>query len=265
MDTAVWVALIASVTSFVVAVASALLQQRAARKAREETRRSEAKVVLDRYRGPLLTAAWELGDRIDNIRRRGFLAYSAEGSDRESAAKLTTLFRFAQYFGWRELLRTEVQLLKFETGESTRRIADLFGDVSRVFATDKLDSGRAMVWLEEQRAIGELMIMELSVRENLLSCRGYAGFVDEYDTRFRHWMDGLAQDVLSSGARTYDRLRLLQWALFGLVVQLDEECVYDRDHPWLQRVRVEFNEPSVETSELESSIRSHLVTLSQSD
>jgi hypothetical protein len=45
------------------------------RQGRAEERRSAAKVVLDQYRGPLLDAAWQLGDRLDSIRHRGFLAY----------------------------------------------------------------------------------------------------------------------------------------------------------------------------------------------
>jgi hypothetical protein len=52
-----------------------------------EERRSDAKVVLDRYRGPLLDAAWQLGDRLDSIRNRDFLAYLSEGSGREQDAK----------------------------------------------------------------------------------------------------------------------------------------------------------------------------------
>ena len=34
---------------------------------RQAQAKSEAKVVLDRCRGPLLDAAWQLGDRVDNI------------------------------------------------------------------------------------------------------------------------------------------------------------------------------------------------------
>jgi hypothetical protein len=80
------------------------------REDKAKERRSDAKVVLDRYRGPLLDAAWQLGDRLDNIRnRRFFLAYLSDNSGRAEDAKLTTLFRIANYFGWREYIRREVQ------------------------------------------------------------------------------------------------------------------------------------------------------------
>lgn len=124
VDSGVVLALIASLTSLGVAVVSVWMQQRGTREAREHARRSEAKVVLDRYRGPLLAAAWELGDRIDNIRHDRFLDYLDEDSGLAIQAELTTLFRFAQYFGWREVLRTEVQLLRFDDEGQACFIAD---------------------------------------------------------------------------------------------------------------------------------------------
>src|SRR5262245_47131591 len=114
METGVWVALITSATSLVVAGTSLFFQRKGAKEEREEKRRSEAKVILDKYRGPLLMAAVDLGRRINNIRHGGFLVFADPGHERGQQAKLTTLFRIAQYFGWREILRTEVQLLRFE-------------------------------------------------------------------------------------------------------------------------------------------------------
>ena len=66
-----------------------------------EERRSDAKVVLDRYRGPLLDAAWQLGDRLDSIRHRGFLSIfvrgqrSRAGREAHSAVPLRPLLRMA--------------------------------------------------------------------------------------------------------------------------------------------------------------------------
>ena len=138
MDTAVWVALITSTTSLAVAATSLSFQRKTAREAREEQRRSDAKVVLDKYRGPLLQAGSELGHRINNIRHDSFLSYARTGSSRDVQARLTTLFRFAQYFGWREVLRTEAQLLRFEREDDTRLVAALIGDIGWAFATDKV-------------------------------------------------------------------------------------------------------------------------------
>jgi hypothetical protein len=98
------VAIISAVASVIAAIFSAVLARRHQRQAKEEERRSQAKVVLDRFRGPLLDAANSLGGRIDNIRNLSFLDYLQ--SDRKRDVKLTTLFRFANYFGWREVVRT---------------------------------------------------------------------------------------------------------------------------------------------------------------
>jgi hypothetical protein len=77
-------ALVVAVIAAVAALASAAYARRAQVEAAErkaqldkasaaEERQSEAKQVLDRYRGPLMDAAWQLGNRIDNIRHLGFL------------------------------------------------------------------------------------------------------------------------------------------------------------------------------------------------
>jgi hypothetical protein len=257
MNTAVWVALIASATSLAVAAASAWFQRRDVRTAREEQRRSDAKVVLDRYRGPLLAAAADLGHRINNIRHDEFLSYATTESDREPQARLTTLFRFAQYFGWREILRTEVQLLRFERETDTRRVAWLIGDIDWAFATDRVaDGDDGMLWAEEQRAIGELMIAP--GHDGSSTCRGYAAYASEYGKRFAPWLDRLGDQVISQRALSSQRLQLVQWALLGLVTQLDEEHAH-RDQKWMARARDELSQAAApNATRVELSIRGHV-------
>jgi hypothetical protein len=263
-------ALVVAGISGAVALASAALSWRAQlavtdltakreRETREEERRSEAKVVLDRYRGPLLDAAWQLGDRVDNIRNRGFLAYVSGGSGREQDAKLTTLFRFAYFFGWREFVRTQVQLLRFENEEDTRLVAGFLGDVARVLASDRLDEGRAMLWADEQRGIGELMTEDRSGASSVV--RGHASFHRDYDEVFASWMERLAGDLLAPAAVASDRLRLLQWALFGLVRRLDEERAYGGG--WMDRTAEEIRErgPQERVTKPEVELREHLAVL----
>lgn len=75
MNTALVVACISGVVALASAGLSAWTQQQVMKQekqGRPEERRSDAKVVLDRYRGPLLDAAWQLGDRLDNIRNNQF-------------------------------------------------------------------------------------------------------------------------------------------------------------------------------------------------
>ena len=187
-------------------------------------RRLDAKVILDRYRGPLLDAAWQLGDRLENIRHDRFLDYLSQGSGREQDAKLTTLFRFAYYLGWREFVRTQVQLLRFENAKGTRQVAGFLNDVTWVLASDQVDGQWAMLWGDEQRGIGELMIESQSGTSTIV--RGHAAFHRDYEKVFGPWMERFAHDLCSPAAKDHNRLRLLQWALYGLVRQLDEEGVY---------------------------------------
>jgi hypothetical protein len=44
-----------------------------------------------------------------------------------------------------------------------------------------------MLWVEEQRAIGELMMLERD--EGLPQLREYASFVSEYRQVFKQWLD----------------------------------------------------------------------------
>ena len=98
MNTALVVAYISAAVALVSAAFSGWTQLHLTKRGR----RLDAKAVLDRYRGPLLDAAWQLGDRLENIRHGSFFDYLSQGSGREQDAKLTTLFRFAYYLGWRE-------------------------------------------------------------------------------------------------------------------------------------------------------------------
>jgi hypothetical protein len=226
VDTALVVACISGVVAIGSAAFSGWTQLHVTKLERESKareRRSDAKVVLDRYRGPLLDAASQLGDRVDNIRHKNFFAYlSASGRERD--ARLTTLFRFAYYLGWREFVRTEVQLLRFENEEDTRLAAALLSDITWTLSSDQVDGTWAMLWGDEQRGIGELMIEQPSGSSTIV--RGHAAFHRDYDETFAPWMERFASDLFSHVAVKSNRLRLLQWALCGLVQQLDEEGAY---------------------------------------
>jgi len=52
-------------------------------------------------------------------------------------------------------------------------------------------------------------------------------------------MERFAADVLASTAENSDRLRLLNWGMFGLVFLLDEEKVRARDSGWMGHAKDE--------------------------
>ncbi len=263
MNTALVVACISGVVALASAAVSGWTQLQVAkleRQSRAEERRSDAKVVLDRYRGPLLDAAWELGSRVDNIRNRAFFAYLSPGNSREQDAKLTTLFRFAYYFGWREFIRTEVQLLRFDNEEDTRLVAGFLNDVTWVLASDKLDGAWAMLWGDEQRGIGELMTEHPSGSSTIVS--GHAAFHRDYEKTFDRWMKRFGDDLFSYVAVNSHRLRVLQWALYGLVRQLDEEGTYGGG--WIDQSAAEIRQrtPQGNITEHEEQLMRRLATIS---
>jgi len=79
---------------------------------------------------------------------------------------------------------------------------------------------------DEQRGIGELMT-EQSPGSSFI-VRGHAAFHRDYDKIFAEWMGRFADNLFTPDkAKSSGRLRLLQWALYGLVRQLDEQGAYD--------------------------------------
>jgi hypothetical protein len=76
--------------------------------------RREAKAVLARHREPLLAAAYELQSRLHNILCNRFVENYMAGTraGKQEAALESTLYVFAQYFGWREIIRHEIQFLR---------------------------------------------------------------------------------------------------------------------------------------------------------
>jgi hypothetical protein len=78
MNTALVVAYISAAVALVSAAFSGWTQLHLMKRGR----RLDAKAVLDRYRGPLLDAAWQLGDRLENIRHGSFFDYLSQGSGR---------------------------------------------------------------------------------------------------------------------------------------------------------------------------------------
>ena len=116
MDAAVIVALVTAVASLAVAVANsvlarrretrlATLQSELCREESAEVRQQAAEELLERYGGPLLAAAFDLQDRLDNILNpdRDFLAgYGATDNPQREDAEKTTLYTSpSSSAGWR--------------------------------------------------------------------------------------------------------------------------------------------------------------------
>jgi hypothetical protein len=197
--------------------------------------RHEAENVLRRYREPLATAAYELQGRLYNIVQLGFLRkYYVNGDDAQKTyAVENTLYVIAQYLGWSEILRREIQFLSFSDSARTRAVAEHQRRIVELFQSDALDLGRPfLIWRGEQRAIGERMIERDG---QWLNCLGYATFLDHDKDAFGPWLRRLEGDIATLAQEINPRLSKLQHALVDLIRELDSEALRFADQE-LQKV-----------------------------
>jgi hypothetical protein len=182
-------------------------------------RRQAAEAQLASYREPLVDAAFDLQSRLYNILHDDFLDYADDASPRRDLALKTTAFRVAQYFGWAELLRERVQVLKLDTSETTTEVFRLMAQARQLFNTDSLDDGAFMLWRDEQRGLGELMIDR---KADPPRCFGFAHFDEAYDETFGDWCGPFVRDLVDGRAQGSKRLQLLQRTVCELVKELDD-------------------------------------------
>jgi len=183
-----------------------------------------AEDVLTRYREPLAAAAFDLQSRLYNILRLDFFDRYGDSHPRADDALTTTLFRLAQYFGWTEILRRDIQFLSFPEADETRRVAQLQTEISKSFLTHAYGAA-LMIWSDEQRAIGELMIVE---EHGKVLCMGYATFRERCGDTFAEWRERLHSERRDESAQA--RLRDVQHLLCELVETLDQNRVrYTQD------------------------------------
>ncbi len=178
-------------------------------------RQLAAEDVLTKYRDPLAAAAFDLQSRLYNILELDFLGLWGGTHPRAQDALRTTLFRLAQYFAWTEILRRNIQFLSFPEAASTQHVTRLQAEIAKCFLSHK--GGEAlMIWSDEQRAIGERMIV---VEHEEVICMGYAAFVDACESTFAPWCDRLRAELGEPAAQM--RLRAAQHALCELIRALD--------------------------------------------
>jgi hypothetical protein len=229
MDAAVILALVTALASLAVALANTVVTHRLRLAEAATEREVEAEAVLERNRGPLLAAAFDLQDRLDNLinPERDFLAaYGGRRNPLREEAIRTTLYRVGQYFCWVEIMRRDRLSLQFSEPEHTKFVADLIRDVGRKFADDRY--GRDfMLWREEQRAIGERMIEGFGEEA---SCVGYATFAERYEKTYSRWLGRFEETLDHETVTRSVRLRDLRKTLRALVEALDpDELRYRRD------------------------------------
>lgn len=192
---------------------------------KEADRRREAENLVRRYREPLVFAADQLVSRIENIRDNWFL--EKYGQSRRDYVITSTTYAFSELLGWMELLRINQQQLDLGEEQATRRMNERLAEVGRTLSTDSIldESGRPaafMIWRQEQRAIGELMIDGTAER---VRCIGYARFTESLsDPRFADWFERVrtdASEAVENPSCALPRLTRLTEAVAALIDYLD--------------------------------------------
>jgi hypothetical protein len=207
VDAAIIVALIALVGTIGNASLTYGLQRR------RELQKSDA--IWARYRASLASAAEDLSGRIENILRGDFLDAYVGGPNEDQAVQ-STLFRFAQYFGWSEVVRRYMRSPDPRHAREDQRLEELRRLVAHTFSSDRYGSygsGGFTMWREAQRAVGELMITRDG---DVIDTIGVAKFVVAIK-RVHPWMSDMEQLIRTSpsnwGPGDRERLQQLQAVL----------------------------------------------------
>jgi hypothetical protein len=229
------VALISAVVALAGAILSlygqrriAFLQHTLTSQREAQTREAKAEALLAKYRDPLLRSAHSLQSRCYSIVQLGFLRIYYHKSDRDRQyATSHTLYVIAEYLGWVEVVRREVQFLDLGNIESTRRLQELLRAIKSAILTDGLPLDFRL-FSGEQQAIGELMLIERDRGEGtFFDCIGFAAFIKQINTgEFSHWFEKVAESIEAAACDSksnHSRLIRLQHCLIDLIDFLDPD------------------------------------------
>ncbi|MDQ6616272.1 MAG: hypothetical protein M3083_16415 [Actinomycetota bacterium] len=220
---------LAAVISGAFAVASLILNRRAARR----DRALSADNLANRYRSPLLHAAFDLQARLYNIQRKAFLDRfyrdDAPANYREYAAA-NTMYLIGQYLCYSEVIRRSVLLLDPVDRRRQQALMEAMARIRYTFATDAISDSTLVVFRGEQRAIGEILLAAANGPADgspRWDCWGYAEFVSRLDApeigkwfgNLRVGIDALATDLNAHN----ERLIALQHDLLGLIALIDPD------------------------------------------
>jgi hypothetical protein len=210
------------------AIVSVALSRRAAR----EERLSAAEGLVRKFREPLLQAAFNLQTRIYNMVKleffETFLGAGSTDSEKEYTV-FNTMYVFAQYFCWVEILRREAQFIDPRSDQKNRAFMLGLVAVSETFLDSRNIQEKCFrIFRGEQRALGEIMMVPTggsTPGAPRWECLGYASFVRALeDEQMMRWFQRLKEDIVKfaeNPAGCDARLRLIQRRLMDLIDVLD--------------------------------------------
>jgi hypothetical protein len=186
---------------------------------------------MNQYGASLAWAAFDLQSRLFNILGRTYFAlFLAPGTkDDTELARRSTVFVIAEYLGWVEILRRDVQFLDLGRSGPNRRVITQLSQIGQTFHSSFAQHDELRLFRIQQRAIGSVMIHPDSEpgRRRCLDYPEFCGRLDS-DDRFRMWFSKLLQDVdaLATDITASElRLQSLQRQLVELIDLLDPDAV----------------------------------------
>jgi hypothetical protein len=164
-----------------------------------------------KYRDPIVLSAIELANRLSEICRdypTDFLASTilgssppppTHGAERDTYFRRyklqSTIYRLAAFLAWLELFRQDIVFLDTGTSKTNSQVQDVIGRLRAALADGFLNTAEdweawadALIFREEQRALGEALIVQQSETRVVM---GYGAFVTLFDspqeTAVRRW------------------------------------------------------------------------------
>jgi hypothetical protein len=204
----------------------------------QRLRTMEQRSLMDSYGASLAWAAFDLQARIFNIlfghtvdsgpgEDVGYLtSFLTRGGEQEAEyARRSTVFVLAEYLGWVEILRRDVQFLDLGSSVTNRSVMAQISNVGHSLSRIAPDSNELRLFRAEQRAVGELMVHP-DGEPRRRRCLGFAEFCArlDQDDAFRGWFQRLLDDVDALAAdtgRAVGRLEDIQRQLVLLLDLLD--------------------------------------------
>jgi hypothetical protein len=231
-----------SVISAVIAVLGAAATAALGYRVQAQLKSREHMDYMGRYRDALLWAAFDLQSRIYNILRgfevsrrpddrRGVLqAFLVEGTDRQADYfRRSTAFVFAEYLGWVEIFRRDLQFIDLGDSKANRQTISLLATISEtVNAASTSETECFRIFRADQRALGEIMI-DPDSKPGERRCLGYAAFCSMFSSggAAAEWIQELIDHVELTAHgpdKAQDRLTRLQHQLMDLIDLLDPEA-----------------------------------------
>lgn len=219
----------------------AQLTDRLARKREAESKEAQTAALMSKYRDPLLRSAIDLQSRLYNIHQNHiFENFDQKEVSEQDYLVHNTLYVIAEYFGWVEILRREVQFLDLGDYDLNRRLGELLVNITKAFGTNRHNGHHPFdrsfqLFNGEQRAIGEIMMTSCAHDHGSgYECLGYAAFVQQMDEpEFSRWFKTLKTDLKAITQASQpqlsqlqgERLVLIHSRLIDLIDFLDPNCV----------------------------------------